>query len=502
MPSLVRASMRLSELVSDLGVEAVSLPGEGWDTEVLGLSHDSRRVQSGDLYVAIAGARFDGRRFAPQAVMKGAVAVLSPPPPPQDLTVPCLVVEDPRLLMAPLAARVYGHPERDLILVGVTGTNGKSTVTHVVAAILEAADRPCGILGTLGYSFREIRIEGGRTTPEASDLYRCLRDMRDAGAGAISMEVSSHALDQGRVEGLRFDVAVFTNLSRDHLDYHGDLETYFGVKCRLFDRLRETGRAVINVDDAYGRRLIEKVPGVLTYGEGGDIRALDVELDDDGIRGRVHTPRGDIDIDSPLLGRYNLSNVLAAIAVSEALEIAPEAIARGLKQRTAIHGRLELVDGGQTFPVAIDYAHTPAALRATLESARELWGEGIILVFGCGGERDPGKRPLMGRVAGELAAVPILTADNPRGEDPHRINAAVEVGLRQSGNWDYRVIPDRREAIREALRLAAGRPSSAVVVAGKGHEDTQVLGEEIRPFSDRSEVEQALEELVGRAPGV
>jgi UDP-N-acetylmuramoyl-L-alanyl-D-glutamate--2,6-diaminopimelate ligase len=259
---------------------------------------------------------------------------------------------------------------------------------------------------------------------------------------------------------------------------------------------------VVNVDDEYGRRLVERLDGALTYGEdeSAEVRPEAVELDDRGIRGSLRTPRGAIEVASPLLGRYNLSNILAAVAVAEALRLPFAAIASGLAGRTAVAGRLERVDRGQSFPVAIDFAHTPAALEAALESARELWGESIVLVFGCGGERDPGKRPLMGRVAGELAAVPILTADNPRGEDPDRINAAVEVGLRQSGNWDYRVIPDRREAIREAVRLGAATPGAAVLVAGKGHEEAQIVGDEVLPFSDRGEVEQALEELVGRAP--
>jgi UDP-N-acetylmuramoyl-L-alanyl-D-glutamate--2,6-diaminopimelate ligase len=451
--------------------------------------------------VALVGQRFDGRAFARQAIEKGAVAVAGPLPEggrPAGLGVPWVAVDDPRALLGPLAARVYGHPDRELVLAGVTGTNGKSTVATLVAAVLDRAGLPAGFLGTLGYRFGDRRFPGGHTTPEASDLFRTLRRMREAGARAVAMEVSSHALDMGRVAGAAFDVGVFTNLTRDHLDYHPDMESYFAAKRRLFDQLKPGGRPVVNLDDPYGRRLAAELPGALTFGEGGDVEARGVTLDASGTRGTLRTPRGEIRFSSPLLGRYNLSNLLAAAAAAEALGLPHAAVAEAFAAQRPVPGRMEPVDRGQPFPVFVDYAHTDAALEAALRSAREVAGSGkVAVVFGCGGERDRGKRPLMGRIAGELAELPVATSDNPRGEDPMAILAAVEEGLKASGNPGYRLVPDRREAIRQAI--AAAEPGWAVLVAGKGHEREQIVGDRKIPFSDFEEIELALEERFGSA---
>lgn len=490
--------MRLAELVR--GLDVVGDPGA--NPEVTGVAHDSRAVAAGDLFVAFPGERFDGRTFAAAAVASGAVAVVGPESGTASagLDVPWLVTGDPRALLGPLAARVYGHPDTELVLAGVTGTNGKSTVATLIAAIFEAAGRPAGFLGTLGYRFRQQTYAGGHTTPEASDLFRILRRMRDDGAGAVAMEVSSHALAMGRVGGASFDVAVFTNLTRDHLDYHRDFEDYFAAKRKLFDQLKPGGRPAVNVDDPYGRRLAAELPDALTFGDEADVAVREVELSTAGIRGVLATPRGDLPFATALLGRYNLSNLLAAAAAAEAVSLPHAAIVAAFAAQRPVPGRMEPVDRGQPFPVFVDYAHTDAALEAALRSAREVVGGGkVAVVFGCGGDRDAGKRPLMGKVAGELADLVVATSDNPRSEDPLAILAAVEQGLAASGNARYRLVPDRREAIREAI--AAAGPGWAVVVAGKGHEREQIVGGKRLPFSDLEEIGKALEERFGSAVG-
>jgi UDP-N-acetylmuramoyl-L-alanyl-D-glutamate--2,6-diaminopimelate ligase len=519
--------MRLSELLH--GLAAAPGPPAG-DPEVTGVAHDSRAVEPGDLFVALPGERFDGRAFAAEAAARGAVAIAGPLPergeggpgqtalpdggPGQPAIkplppVPWVVLDDPRAALGPLAARAYGHPDRELVLVGVTGTNGKTTVATLIAAVLEAAGLPAGFLGTIGYRFGGQAFAGAHTTPEASDLFRTLRRMRQAGAASVAMEVSSHALAMGRVTGAAFDAAVFTNLTRDHLDYHRTLDGYFAAKRRLFAQLKPGGRAAVNVDDPYGERLAAELGAetVISWSDGGpgaggaraaaDVRPrspADVHLGAGGVRAVLATPRGELAFTSPLRGRYNLANLLAAAAAAEALALPHEAVVRAFSAQSPIPGRMEPVERGQPFPVFVDYAHTDAALAAALGAVREMAPK-VAVVFGCGGERDPGKRSLMGRVAGELADLAIVTSDNPRGEDPLAIIAAVEEGLRSSGNRAYRLVPDRREAIRQAV--AAAEPGWAVLVAGKGHEREQIVGGRRLPFSDREEIGRALEERFG-----
>ncbi|MEA2561278.1 MAG: UDP-N-acetylmuramoyl-L-alanyl-D-glutamate--2,6-diaminopimelate ligase [Acidobacteriota bacterium] len=483
--------MRLSELCKEVLAMSLALNA---DPDISGVAHDSRAVEPGDLFVALVGQRFDGRAFAPAAVERGAVAVTGPGP--VSVDVPWVPVEDPRSVLGPLAAAVYGHPDQELVMVGVTGTNGKSTVATLISAVMDAADLPAGFIGTLGYRFHEQSFPGGHTTPEASDLFRTLRRMRDAGARAVAMEVSSHALDMGRVAGASFDLAVFTNLTRDHLDYHPDMESYFAAKKKVFSHLKPGGRAVVNVEDPYGQRLAAKMPDAVTFGEAGDVRVREAQMTPAGTVGTLITPRGEVPFVTRLLGRYNLLNILAAAAAAEALNLPHSAVTAALAAQHPIPGRMEPVDHGQPFPVFVDYAHTDAALDAALRSAREISGVGkVAVVFGCGGDRDRGKRPLMGRVAGELADLPILTSDNPRTEDPLAIIAAVEEGVRASGRNGYRVVPDRREAIREAIFKA--EPGWAVLVAGKGHEREQIVGDQKLPFSDFEEIHKALEERFG-----
>lgn len=484
--------MRLADLVRGLAVSG----DLGTNPEVSGVRHDSRAVTAGDLFVTWRGARHDGSLFAQQAIERGAVAVLADRERPESVAADCpwLVAAEPRALLADLALPVYGHADRALTLVGVTGTNGKSTVVELTAAMLDAAGRPSGRLGTLGYRFPGLEASPGRTTPEASDLARMLAELVALGARAAAMEVSSHALAQGRVRGLEFDVGCFTNLTRDHLDFHAGLDDYLAVKARLFDQLKPGGRAVLGVDDPAVRGLAERLPGALTFGSGGAVATTPrLELDARGIRGELATPRGPLGFESPLLGRYNLLNLLAAVAVGEALELPREAIAGGLAATPPLPGRMQPVDLGQGFPVVVDYAHTDAALEAAIRSLRELAGRKVVVVFGCGGDRDRGKRPVMGRIAGTLADLPIVTTDNPRSEDPLAILAAVEEGLKASGNAHYRVVPDRREAIRRAVAVAA-QNGWALLVAGKGHETEQLIGAQRVPFSDREELVKALGE--------
>ncbi len=489
--------MNLMQLIADLPISGV-LADAGKELQVGGITHDSRRVTAGDLFVAIAGERYDGRVFAADAAARGAVAVVGAGEAPADLRIPWLEADRPRELLGPLAARLYGHPDRELLTVGVTGTNGKSTVVALLGAILDAAGRPAGRIGTLGYRFGDRHFDGDRTTPEASDLFRTLRAMVEAGAASVAMEVSSHALRLGRVAGMAFDLGLFTNLTRDHFDFHGGFEDYFAAKRRLFEQLAPGGKAVINIADAYGRRLARELEAgaeIVTYGGAGDVVCRAAKLDADGIRATFATPRGALAVESRLLGRYNLENLTAAVAAAVALDLPRAAIAAALASFAPLPGRMEPIDAGQDFPVLIDYAHTDAALEAAIRSLKSFADRKVILVFGCGGDRDAGKRMLMGRVAGELAELPIVTSDNPRGEDPLRIISAVEEGLKLSGNESYRVVPDRREAIRRAVAHAG--PEWAVLVAGKGHEEVQIVGDRQLPFSDRQELERALEERRG-----
>lgn len=498
--------MRLSELLKGFPVRPRFRPGADAfpDPEITGVEVDSRRIDPGFLFVAVPGMVADGRRFAAPAVEGGAVAVLASPgnpvegwpqASPFDGRIPWFEADDPRALAGPLAARAFGHPEREMTLAAVTGTNGKSTVAALLATLLDAAGRPAVLFGTLGYGFRDEAIKGDRTTPEATETLHLLRRWRDMGAQAAAMEGSSHALALNRLDGLAFDVAVWTNLSQDHFDFHENFESYFAAKRHLFDLLKPEGRAVLNLDDAYGRRLAAEMPDAVTYGSEGQVRARDVELSETGIRAVFDTPRGSYPVDSHLLGRYNLENLLATAGAGEALGLDHEAIRAGFARQKPIAGRLEPVDHGQPFPVYVDYAHSPGALESLLRSVAEFSGRRIIVVFGAGGDRDRGKRVPMGRVAGQLADLPILSSDNPRGEDPLAIIRMVEEGIKEVGNELYRIVPDRREAIRRAIAVAG--PEHVVLITGKGHEEVQEIGGQKIPFSDRDEVARALEERFG-----
>ena len=450
--------------------------------------------------MAIRGQKADGLGHAGEAARRGALAIVSDRPRPSDLapSLPWVRVPEARLALALLAARLAGFPAEDLVLAGVTGTNGKTTTTTLLEALLARRHGRSGFIGTVAYRTGRREIPALRTTPDATVVQGLLAEMVEEGLGAAAVEVSSHALALERVAGCRFDVAVFTNLTRDHLDFHDGMESYYAAKKSLFDLRKPGAAAVVNVDDAYGRRLASEVaPPVVTYspsGEPADVRAesarcdlsgtsLDVLVAREGVRFRVS---------SPLLGRFNAANLLAAAAAGLALGMSPEDIALACATVRSVPGRLERVEAGQPYAVLVDYAHTEDALRRLLCAVRELSDKKIILVFGCGGDRDRGKRAPMGRVAGELADIAIATSDNPRSESPEAILAEIETGLISSGATKYLKIVDRREAIRQSIDLA--NPGTIVVLAGKGHETTQVIGDRELTFSDRA----VAAEMIGR----
>jgi UDP-N-acetylmuramoyl-L-alanyl-D-glutamate--2,6-diaminopimelate ligase len=486
--------VRLDELLRDLpGAERQADGG----IEIAEVTYDSRRAGPGTLFVAIRGHAADGNEFIEAARRKGAAAVVSEQPPRPD--VPWVRVRDAREALAVLSAAALGHPARALELVGVTGTNGKTTTTYMIDAALREAGETPGLVGTVEYRVGSKVAEAVRTTPEASDLQSLLRRMADAGCRHAVLEVSSHSLALKRVHGLDFKVAVFTNLTRDHLDFHGDMDSYFAAKRILFDSLlRRDGRAVVNVGDDRGAELartLDREVWTCSLSGKADLVAEDVRLSLEGTRFRARTPAGTFDVETPLLGRFNVLNALCAFGASLALGLAPDAVQRGISSLRGVPGRMEQVTAGQDFVVLVDYAHTDDALRNLLEAVRELKPRRLITVFGCGGDRDRTKRPLMGAVATRLSDVVILTSDNPRSEPPEAIVDEIRRGIPPERTADTPVVLDRREAIARALEM--GREGVVVVIAGKGHETYQVLRERTVPFDDRQVVREVLARLAG-----
>jgi UDP-N-acetylmuramoyl-L-alanyl-D-glutamate--2,6-diaminopimelate ligase len=442
---------------------------------VRGVSHDSRAVRAGDLFCCLRGERVDGHRFAPVAVEAGAAAVLAEHP--LDLAVAQVVVDDTRLAMAPLAAAFHGHPSAAMTVVGVTGTTGKTTTTHLLASIFEHAGTPCGVIGTL---------TGAHTTPEAPELQATLARFRAEGRRAVAMEVSSHALEQHRADATEFAVAVFTNLGQDHLDYHGTTEQYFAAKARLFTPAL-AAHGVVNADDPYGRRLLDAGAVAMTGYSMADADDLSV-----GPSASTFTWRGQR-VRLPLGGRFNVANALAAATAAAVAGVTITDVVAGLAGAGGVPGRFEPVDAGQPFAVVVDFAHTPESLASALAAAREVAGAGrVIVAFGCGGDRDPAKRPAMGEVAARLADVVVVTSDNPRTEDPAAIIAGVISGIRAPWTARARTEPDRRAAI--ALALSVANAGDVVVIAGKGHETTQTFADAVVDFDDRAVARQLLEE--------
>jgi len=458
-------------------------------TPVDEVAFDSRQVVRGALFFCVPGATADGHDFAEEAVRAGAGALVVERW--RDLDVPQILVPSVRRSMGPMSAAVFGEPARSMTIVGVTGTNGKTTIVHLLDAVFRAAGHRTGAIGTVGAHVAGEEVPIARTTPEAPDLHRLLRRMRDAGVTTVAMEVSSHALDQGRVGGVTFDAAVFTNLSQDHLDHHGSMEAYFAAKASLFTEDR-TKQAVLNLDDAWGRRLLDAPVPVTTFGldPAADVRAEDVRPSTEGLAFRVDGR----EVRSPLRGGFNVSNCLAAIASSGLVGVDLDDAIRGLANAGRVSGRMEPVDAGQEFLVVVDYAHTPDSIRTVLAAARPLATGRVIVVFGCGGDRDRAKRFPMGAAATEGADLTVITTDNPRSEDPLDIIAEVERGAAEGGGR-YVVEPDRRTAIR--LALSHARPGDVVVVAGKGHESEQELADGSIPFDDRVVVREELEGIGG-----
>jgi UDP-N-acetylmuramoyl-L-alanyl-D-glutamate--2,6-diaminopimelate ligase len=473
-------------------VPAISgwLQGDGAVT-VRDVTHDSHAAGPGVLFAARPGQRSDGHDHAPAAVSAGSPALLVERV--LDLDVPQLVVPSVAAALGPIASTVHGDPSAELLLLGVTGTNGKTTTAMLLEAVLGAAGHMPGLVGTVATRIAGNAVSGVRTTPEATDLQRLWRQMRDAGVTAAAFEISSHGLELRRVDGTRVDVAAFTNLSQDHLDFHPDLERYFAAKARLFsDDLAEHG--VIVVDDPWGRRLAgEAAIPVTTVSLGGDAdwTVADLELDADGATFTARGPGHAIGVRTNLPGRYNAANALLALVMAVTAGLDPETAAAGIAALAGVPGRMERVDAGQPYGVLVDYAHTPDSVENVLRAARELTAGRVIVVVGCGGDRDASKRPLMGRAAAALSDLAVLTSDNPRSEDPAAILDAVAAGATQVEGARWSVVADRRAAI--ATALAAADAGDVVVIAGKGHETTQELVEGTVAFDDRVVAREILE---------
>jgi len=483
--------MKLIDLIASLPEKKIFGPTAG---EISGISYDSRKLQSGDLFVAIRGLEKDGHQYIPQAIQGGAAAVVVD----RDEihgAVTTIQVKDSRKALAFLSARWFDHPARKLRMVGVTGTDGKTTTAYLVHAILRQAGFQTGLIGTVVTRIGQDDRPSFYTTPESLELHRTLAEMVSRKIDCAVMEVSSHALAMDRVFGIPFELAIFTNLSRDHLDFHGDFEHYRDAKALLFERLHgPKAKAVINLDDPSAAFFMEKtnVP-VMTYSAEteADISLKDVRLTMEGTDLEAQTPSGLLQMHTQLLGRYNVFNSLAAIGAGVSLGLEPEAIRRGLEEIEGVDGRFETITAPQGFTVIVDYAHTPQALQRLLSSVREMAPQRVLLIFGCGGDRDRGKRPEMADIASQMADMVLLTTDNPRSEDPLAILREVQRGILPG--TDHQVVADRREAIRRGLQIAG--PGEVLVVAGRGHERYQVVGSERKPFQDREVILEELEQL-------
>jgi UDP-N-acetylmuramoyl-L-alanyl-D-glutamate--2,6-diaminopimelate ligase len=464
---------------------------------IAGITSDSRAVKPGWAFIAIRGSRVDGHEFVPQALVQGATALVL------DRVVDlaanpaaCLLVPDTRQALAHLAAAFSGQPSRQLRLIGVTGTNGKTTSTYLLEAVFQAHGFTPGVLGTITYRYPGREVSAAQTTPAAEQIQHMLREMVDAGVSYCAMEVSSHALAQHRVWGCQFAAALFTNLTQDHLDYHGNMSAYYAAKARLFT-LYQPGIAVLNYDDPAGQKLLHEVrTQIITYGfsPAADVGVEGLKMDVHGIDLTARLGRQTIKVYSHLSGRHNVYNILGVLATAKGLDLDPEATIRGIECLHTVPGRFERVDAGQPFSVLVDYAHTDDALRNVLQAARDLATGRLIVVFGAGGDRDHSKRARMGRVTAQYADIAVITSDNPRTEAPMAIIRAIEAGFRKSGQTSqYGIIEDRADAIYEAIKVA--RTGDVVIITGKGHEAYQIVGHERRSFDDRHVAAQAIQEL-------
>lgn len=489
--------MQLRHLIQSLG----TLEVEGsLDREVAALAYDSRRVVPGAVFFALPGQLTDGHAFINDAIDRGAIAIVCERNGFSPARASKIVVPDTREALARAATAFHGNPSAALKIIGVTGTNGKTTVSFMVRSMLEHAGVTTGLLGTIRYEIGDRVIPAARTTPEALDIQHMLAQMVRAGCKACVMEVSSHALDQRRTLGIEFDVAIFTNLTQDHLDYHGTMEGYFAAKMKLFTALQhgvKRGAAVINIDDAYGERINREtdVAVKLTYGlgESARLRANDIELQKDRTRFCVEWEGRRLACEMPLIGRHNIYNALAAVGAGISLEVEPKVLKKALKLMPAVPGRLERVSTDEKFGVFVDYAHTDDALDQVLKTLREVTSGRLLVAFGCGGNRDSGKRSKMGAVAARLGDLTVITSDNPRRESPDIICRQIESGYREVRADGVRVELDRRRAIEEIIDLAEA--GDTVLIAGKGHETYQEFENTVVPFDDRIVAREYLETL-------
>ena len=512
--------MRLRELIKGAGY----IIPEGVDAEVSGVTADSRKVSQGTVFVAVKGGKSDGAGFAFEAVRNGAVAIVSekvtPRPTPlgvgapkggsggieqtRDAGVPVIIVHDAREAVGRLSSVFFDVPSEKLTMAGVTGTNGKTTVTYLIESIFRAAQYRPGLIGTVSYRHGAKTIEAKYTTPEAEDLQRLLSDMLLSGVTHCVMEVSSHSIEQERISGCRYDARVFTNLTPEHLDYHGTMEAYFKAKKKFFgaDYAKPGAASVVNIDDKFGAMLRKEVKNAIGYSieKKTDIYPREYSVTSGGIKAVLVTPKGDVYVNSPFIGEYNLQNIMAAAGAGAALDISPEAIENGINSLKAVPGRLESVNPGGDITAYVDYAHTPDALERVLKVFNGLPRAGrIITVFGCGGNRDRSKRPVMGEIAARLSHLTIVTSDNPRNEDPLEIIKEIESGIKgikkYTGNEKvsekgYMAVPDRGEAISKAVEAA--EKGDTILVAGKGHEDYQIIGDKRLHFDDREALRNIL----------
>jgi UDP-N-acetylmuramoyl-L-alanyl-D-glutamate--2,6-diaminopimelate ligase len=485
--------MTLAEVLAGISVQS-TLPPHLAPVEIAGIEYDSRRVGQGYLFFAFPGSRADGRKFARDALGRGAIAIASETEAPPDLAERWIRVEHGRRALATAARNFFGRLDERLVLIGITGTNGKTTTSYLVDSILRAAGKTTAVIGTIEYHLAGRVLPAVNTTPESLDLHRIFAELAAAGGTHVTMEVSSHALALGRVYGVNFACAIFTNLTRDHLDFHQTMEEYFAAKQTLFAGAggKPPVVAVINRDDEYGRRIhVPKSSDVLWYGLGADagLRARHISSSFQGLRFDLQWGGERFPIVSRLVGKINVYNILAAAGATLGLGLPPETVARGVADLQAVPGRFERIDEGQPFLVVVDYAHTDDALRNTISVARNLGPKRIVTLFGCGGDRDRTKRPLMGQAAAELSDFVVLTSDNPRSEDPIAIMNDALVGIRRT-DVAHAVEPDRKAAITRAINEA--RPGDIVILAGKGHETYQVLADRTIPFDDREVAREVL----------
>jgi UDP-N-acetylmuramoyl-L-alanyl-D-glutamate--2,6-diaminopimelate ligase len=487
--------MQLKTLAGAIAVRQVIGP---LDRAVESIAYDSRRVQRNGLFVALRGEKNDGHEFTGQAIEKGASVIVAEREE-KNPRATCLLVENTRTALADLAATFYGQPARRLKLAAVTGTNGKTTTTFLIKHICEKAGLRCGLIGTVRYEIGERVLPAARTTPESLDLQELLAQMANASCRAAAMEVSSHALAQERIRGLEWDVAVFTNLTQDHLDYHGTMENYFESKAKLFTQLAQQQKkrepvAVVNMDDRYGEQLLDKIDkkiSVITFGVGvrADFRASNYRMEFGGTSYQLDARGKSYLVRVPLIGRFNVANSMAALAAANALGLNLREAVLSLGKSPQVPGRLEMVPAKRQFQVFVDYAHTPDALVNVLKTLRELEPGRLITVFGCGGDRDRQKRPLMGRIADQNADYSIITSDNPRKEDPNAIISEIEKGF---GSDRYEKVAERAEAIARAIALA--QPRDIILIAGKGHETYQEFADHTVPFDDIQVARRAIED--------